>query len=96
MEDDISVPHAAAGSIDNVMEITEPANRLVRDLKVVQLYQHFLWIVSQFQCSLLSACVQVDTSHRTTAHRFGNPEARNHFSHHDSRWILQALCGLRA
>ncbi len=33
MEDDISVPHAAAGSIDNVMEITEPANRLVRDLK---------------------------------------------------------------
>lgn len=32
-EDRISVPHAATGSIDNVMESTEAANRLVRVLK---------------------------------------------------------------
>lgn len=32
-EDSTAVHHAAAGSIDNVMEMTEAANRLVRDLK---------------------------------------------------------------
>lgn len=95
-EDRISVPHAAAGSIDNVMESTEAVNRLVRDLKsssVVSTFPLDHQPIPVFPAVCLRTCGHVSQNYCSSAWK---PWGQTPFSYQAARWILQTLYGLRA
>lgn len=95
-EDRISVPHAAAGSIDNVMESTEAANRLVRDLKsssVVSTFPLDHQPIPVFPAVCLRTCGHISQNCCSSVWK---PWGQTPFSYQEARWILQTLYGLRA